>query len=82
LGGGWQFRVGQDFVPEALKEEMRQRTDWGNLLEPKKTVPPATAEEYQEAKGVVWWQDEEPSLEVDPPGTVFDQRNQWRWPDW
>jgi NodT family efflux transporter outer membrane factor (OMF) lipoprotein len=82
LGGGWQIRVGNDFVPEAIKAEMRERTDWGKLLEPKATVPPATAEEYQEAKGVVWWQDEEPSLQVDPPGTVLDQRNQWRWPDW
>jgi len=30
LGGGWQIRVGKDFVPEGIKEEMLKRTDWGN----------------------------------------------------
>jgi NodT family efflux transporter outer membrane factor (OMF) lipoprotein len=34
LGGGWELRLGKDFVPEQTKEEMRQRTDWGNLLSP------------------------------------------------
>ena len=32
LGGGWQIRAGQDFVPEARQERMRERTDWGNLI--------------------------------------------------
>lgn len=36
LGGGWQIRIGKDFVPEKTREEMRKRTDWGNLLEPEK----------------------------------------------
>jgi outer membrane protein TolC len=34
LGGGWEIRMGQDFVPETIKAEMGQRTDWGNLLTP------------------------------------------------
>jgi hypothetical protein len=34
LGGGWELRVGKDFIPEQTKEEMRQRTDWGRLLPP------------------------------------------------
>jgi NodT family efflux transporter outer membrane factor (OMF) lipoprotein len=34
LGGGWELRVGKDFIPEQTKEEMRQRTDWGKLLPP------------------------------------------------
>jgi NodT family efflux transporter outer membrane factor (OMF) lipoprotein len=34
LGGGWELRLGKDFIPEQTKEEMRQRTDWGNLLPP------------------------------------------------
>lgn len=34
LGGGWQIREGRDFVPDAVKEEMKKRTDWGRLLEP------------------------------------------------
>lgn len=32
LGGGWEIREGKDFVPEETKEEMRKRTNWGNLL--------------------------------------------------
>ena len=35
LGGGWELRLGKDFIPEQTKETMRQRTDWGNLLPPK-----------------------------------------------
>jgi len=34
LGGGWELRLGKDFIPEQTKEEMRQRTDWGTLLPP------------------------------------------------
>ncbi len=39
LGGGWQIRVGKDFVPKETLEEMKKRTDWGSLLEQKKVVP-------------------------------------------
>jgi outer membrane protein TolC len=38
LGGGWQIRAGRDFVPEARQEQMRKRTDWGDLLPPQ-TLP-------------------------------------------
>ncbi|NNL77148.1 MAG: TolC family protein, partial [Desulfobacterales bacterium] len=34
LGGGWQIRKDLDFVPEDIKEEMKQRTSWGQLLAP------------------------------------------------
>ena len=34
LGGGWQIREGQDFVSEETREQMRERTDWGGLLDP------------------------------------------------
>jgi NodT family efflux transporter outer membrane factor (OMF) lipoprotein len=33
LGSGWQMRMGQDFVPEHLQNEMIERTDWGDLME-------------------------------------------------
>ncbi len=33
LGGGWELRVGNEFVPQATVEEMRKRTDWGNVLD-------------------------------------------------
>jgi NodT family efflux transporter outer membrane factor (OMF) lipoprotein len=41
LGGGWESRVGQDFLPEEIKNEMRQRTDWGPLLAPDKLETPS-----------------------------------------
>jgi outer membrane protein TolC len=34
LGGGWQIRDGNDFLPAATREEMRQRTNYGNVLPP------------------------------------------------
>jgi NodT family efflux transporter outer membrane factor (OMF) lipoprotein len=33
LGGGWQTREGKNIIPEQMAEEMRQRTDWGNMLD-------------------------------------------------
>jgi outer membrane protein TolC len=32
LGGGWQTRAGQGMVSESVANEMRQRTDWGDML--------------------------------------------------
>jgi hypothetical protein len=34
LGGGWETRVGREFVSRDTIEEMRRRTDWGALLAP------------------------------------------------
>lgn len=39
LGGGWQIREGGDFLPPAVREEMRARTNWGNLLPPVNEAP-------------------------------------------
>jgi NodT family efflux transporter outer membrane factor (OMF) lipoprotein len=39
LGGGWQIREGNDLVPDAVKEAMEKRTDWGDLLKPAEYVP-------------------------------------------
>lgn len=36
LGGGWQMRLGEDFVPEYLQQDMGERTDWGQLLDKNK----------------------------------------------
>ena len=37
LGGGWQIRKSNgangDYVPEELKNKMRERTDWGKILD-------------------------------------------------
>jgi NodT family efflux transporter outer membrane factor (OMF) lipoprotein len=40
LGGGWQIRAGQDFVDSATRETMRQRVDWGDLLQREATEQP------------------------------------------
>lgn len=47
LGGGWQVREGQDFVPLETRQEMEKRTNWGNLLTPASQPPPTPAEERQ-----------------------------------
>jgi NodT family efflux transporter outer membrane factor (OMF) lipoprotein len=42
LGGGWEMRAGQDFVPGDIKAEMKERTNWGDLLSPDELeYPPA-----------------------------------------
>ena len=32
MGGGWELRAGQPFVSDENREQMEQRTDWGDLL--------------------------------------------------
>jgi NodT family efflux transporter outer membrane factor (OMF) lipoprotein len=39
LGGGWQIRERQEFVPASIRDEMRKRTDWGDLLDVKNRAP-------------------------------------------
>jgi NodT family efflux transporter outer membrane factor (OMF) lipoprotein len=33
LGGGWEIRMGRDFVTDDQKSEMRGRTSWGGMLD-------------------------------------------------
>jgi len=47
LGGGWEIRAGQDFVPASLIEEMETRTNWGDLLSPEKVETPPAEEVKQ-----------------------------------
>ena len=39
LGGGWEIREGQDFVPASIRETMANRTNWGRLLAPAAVAP-------------------------------------------
>jgi len=32
LGGGWELRLGREFIPEVMVKEMRSRTNWGTIL--------------------------------------------------
>jgi NodT family efflux transporter outer membrane factor (OMF) lipoprotein len=54
LGGGWQIREGQRFVSEENIEEMQQRSNWGDLLEPEAVATPASAEERRQWRWPDW----------------------------
>ena len=43
LGGGWQIRQGRRILPEEVEQEMRARTNWGDVLPP--AVPDEIAPE-------------------------------------
>lgn len=52
LGGGWESRVGNEFIPAETAEEMRARTDYGGILDPDNTeggvrlfAPPSAIDE-------------------------------------
>jgi NodT family efflux transporter outer membrane factor (OMF) lipoprotein len=40
LGGGWELRGENDFIPASIKEAMEARTNWGDMLSPKETEYP------------------------------------------
>jgi NodT family efflux transporter outer membrane factor (OMF) lipoprotein len=42
LGGGWQSRQGKPVIPEQVKHQMEQRTNWGDLLS--EPPPPEAAQ--------------------------------------
>jgi NodT family efflux transporter outer membrane factor (OMF) lipoprotein len=33
LGGGWELRESQDLVPASIKEQMKERTNWGGMID-------------------------------------------------
>jgi hypothetical protein len=54
LGGGWQIRESQAFVSKNNMEQMEKRSNWGDLLEPKALVTPASAKERQQWRWPDW----------------------------
>ena len=54
LGGGWELRAGKSFVPDEMSEQMRQRTDWGGLLDPAATEVPPPAEAAEQLRSPDW----------------------------
>jgi NodT family efflux transporter outer membrane factor (OMF) lipoprotein len=54
LGGGWQIREGQDFVPDAVKVAMAKRTNWGKLLTPAASVPPSPESRQSDFRPPLW----------------------------
>ena len=49
LGGGWEIRQGNDFVDTKTKEQMKERTNWGELLDT--TTPEAVSDEIKGEEG-------------------------------
>ncbi|MEM6332655.1 MAG: efflux transporter outer membrane subunit [Planctomycetota bacterium] len=52
LGGGWESRVGNEFIPAETAKQMRARTDYGGILDPDDAeggarlfVPPSAIDE-------------------------------------
>ncbi|MEI6859078.1 MAG: TolC family protein [Shewanella sp.] len=39
LGGGWQINNGKAFISDSNREQMRQRTDWGDILDEPPLLP-------------------------------------------
>ena len=54
LGGGWQLRGGNDFVSDETKQQMQERTDWGDLLEPAKHDAPTPEEQKELIRAPDW----------------------------
>ncbi len=53
LGGGWQIRKGDEFVDAKTRDEMRKRTDWGDLLPaPAQAHPQGQQPAQQQAPGL------------------------------
>jgi NodT family efflux transporter outer membrane factor (OMF) lipoprotein len=59
LGGGWEIRDGEDFIPSETRDELRARTYWGTLLSPEtraRDVDAAGAESKSpRERGWRWW---------------------------
>jgi outer membrane protein TolC len=55
LGGGWEMRNGQDFVPEETRKQMRDRTYWGGLLPPENRQRDIEAANEASAKASRWF---------------------------
>jgi len=57
LGGGWESRAAGEFVSRRTAEEMRTRTNWGDMLGP----------EYEEGSDVLF---DRPRAQTPPPAEV------------
>lgn len=55
LGGGWQIRRCNDIVPDALKQQMAKRTNWGNLLKQPNHQPPTTKKQEIQQRIIPNW---------------------------
>jgi NodT family efflux transporter outer membrane factor (OMF) lipoprotein len=54
LGGGWEIREGQAFVPAATRETMERRINWGKLLTPPSQAPPEPDQPQPQLRAPDW----------------------------
>lgn len=54
LGGGWQIRMGNEFIATPTKDKMNERTDWGNLLDTQRDPAQSPDEEKPDRQKVAW----------------------------
>ena len=54
LGGGWELRSGKPFVSEKTLETMRQRSDWGQLLDTTTDKLPVPEDNEKPARKPDW----------------------------
>jgi len=54
MGGGWQIREGHDFLPDAVKEAMAKRTNWGKLLTPAAIPEPRSEKPRRDVRAPDW----------------------------
>ncbi len=55
LGGGWERRLGDDFVDEETKQRMRERTSWGDLLDTEAQAEDIEAAQSGTENDFGWW---------------------------
>ena len=54
LGGGWEIRSGEDFVPADVRDRMSERTDWGSLLEVNEDNLPSNTQDPDRRRSPDW----------------------------
>ena len=54
LGGGWQIRMGNEFIPVVTKDQMGERTDWGRLLDTQRDPVQGTEEDKPDRYRIAW----------------------------
>jgi len=82
FGGGWEIRTGAPYVPEATREEMRERTWWGGMIDNREEQ--ADMDAAGSDPGIM------PAAEDGAPGAAGrsgkdtdDRRwHYWWWPQW
>ena len=55
LGGGWERRLGENFVSDEAVEQMRDRTWWSSLLKTRKERAEIEAADPAQAGERSWW---------------------------